>query len=279
MELENAIKSIFMQCLNDPDILESVKDKQNYAGTDCAYEGNQIQHPHVCLNENVNAINSLIEKIDEILNNQRMMESLIKSGNHKETEREDEILVKLKNCQEKKDNLTVQNEGLKKENARLIAENKDLEEKCRIEISKYSIFEESLEVWNCINALNYANRAYIESLCGSLDIMAVLSLGREDGRIEQLWLYLRDIAVKGNIEKEEAAKINRYFEFCLKVANTSKPENEKYAILDIEPESEFDMDICIRTADSRQVGIVKDIVVRCVRVGRDVKFKAIVKVE
>ena len=86
------------------------------------------------------------------------------------------------------------------------------------------------------------------------------------------------MAVKGDIDKIEVSKLNRYFEFCLKVANTSKSEHEKYVIFDIELESEFDMDTCIRTVDSKQVGKIKDIVVKSVKVGKYIKFKAIVRV-
>lgn len=280
MELENTIKNIFTQCLNEPDILEIIKTKLNNADETCAYEENQTQQPRISINESSNATNTvLIEKIDEVLKYQKEIKVLIKPQVNKETEPIDELLIKLKNYQEKNSNLIIENENLKKENLNLINENKNIKEKCKIEISKYSIFAETLKVWNDINTLNYTNREYIENLCGSLDILAILSLGRDDGRIEQLWLYLRDIAVKGDTEKIEVSKLNRYFEFCLKVANVSKPENEKYVVLDIEPESEFDMDTCIRTADSRQIGRIRDILVRSVKTGKNIKYKAIVRVE
>lgn len=38
------------------------------------------------------------------------------------------------------------------------------------------------------------------------------------------------------------------------------------------------MDTCIRTVDSKQVGKIKDIVVKSVKVGKYIKFKAIVRV-
>lgn len=275
MELENAIKSIFMQCLNEPDILKAVKDKLNYAGNACAYE--EVQHPYVCLNENVNVIDTVLtEKIDKILNNQKMIEKLIKLGSNKETEKE--ISAKLKNYQDQNNNLAVENEGLKEENNRLRTENKNIKETYRIEISKYSIFEESLEVWKCINALNDENREYIERLCGGSDVLAILSLGRDENRIEQLWSYLRDMAVKNDVEKIEVSKLNSYFEFCLKVANSTRLENEKYVMLDIELGSEFNIDICIRTTDSKQLGKITEIMVRGVIIGKNIKYKAIVRV-
>lgn len=269
MELENAAKSIFIQCLNEPDILETIKAKLNYVGETCDSVENQIQKPNIRFNEyNTSKNEQLIQKIDEILKCQKRIEELIKSEPNQGT----------KKIEEQNRNLIVENQNLKNEIIKLKDENKTIEEKCRIEISNYTIFEEALEVWNCINALNYENRGYIESLCGSLNILAILSLGRDDGKIEQLWLYLRNMAVKGDIDKIEVSKLNRYFEFCLKVANTSKSEHEKYVIFDIELESEFDMDTCIRTVDSKQVGKIKDIVVKSVKVGKYIKFKAIVRV-
>lgn len=272
MVLENAIKSIFMQCLNDSGILKMIKAKLNDADETCAYKENQRQQPYIFFNENTNEINTiLIEKIDEILKHQKTMESLMKSETKQGMEETDELLTKLRNYKEQNRNFVIENKNLKNEN-------KNLEEKYRIEISKYAIFEEALEVWNCINTLNYTNRGYTENLCGSLDILAILSLGRDDGKIEQLWLYLRDMAVKGDIEKIEVSKLSSYFEFCLKVANTTKAENEKYIMLDVEPESEFNMDTCIKTSDSRQIGKIKDIIVKCVTVGKNIKYKAIVRV-
>lgn len=280
MELENAIKSIFVQCLNEPDIMETIKNKLNYSSHTRACEEKQPQRPHDCLNENNNVISSvIIEKVNEILEIQKRIEDWIGTGNKKEADREDKISAELKNCQEQIDSLIIENESLKKENDKLKTENKDLEEKCSMEISKYAVFEEPLEVWNCINTLNDDNREYIGRLCGSFNILALLSLGRDDGKIEQLWFYLRDMSVKGVMDKIEVSKLNRYFEFCLKVANSTKPENERYIVSDIEPESEFNMGICIRTADSRQIGKIKDIIVRSVRVGENIKYKAVVSVE
>lgn len=259
MKLEDAAKSIFLQCLDDLDILEAIKNKLNGTKEACVYEENQIQQSDDCLNE----------KIDKIL---KMMEDFVKSGTNKKTDREEEL-------QEQNRNLTTENERLKNENRKLLTENKSIEEKCRIEISKYSVFEESLEIWNCINSLNYDNRDYLERLCGGSDVLAILSLGRDDGRIEQLWSYLRDMAIKGDVEKTELLNLNKYFEFCLKVANSTKLENEKYVILDIEPESEFDMNTCIRTSDSKQIGKIREIVVKSVKKGKNIKYKAIVRVE
>lgn len=145
MELDNAVKSIFLQCLNEPDIIEAIKDKLNDA------DGAQTNR---CLNENSNPINMvLIEKIDKILMNQKMIEDLIKSENNsKVTNQKNELLAKLENAkneydsqikditekskreiyqykeeskyyQEQNGKLTIENESLKNENRKLITEN------------------------------------------------------------------------------------------------------------------------------------------------------------
>lgn len=305
-ELENATKSIFLHYLNEPDVLDMIRKNLSNPSEVCVDEDNQIQQC-VSLSKKSNPTESqLNEKLNMILENQKKIENLINFKIH--TENEEQLLPKLENIKmqydadltritqdknkeidqykkelkEYKDQngtLTFENESLKKENNELKTEMRNIEEKCRLEMAKYSVFEESLEVLNCINALNFENRGYIESLCGGLDVLATLSLGRDDGKIEQLWCYIRDLAIKGDVEKIEVLKLNRYFEFCLKVANSTKVENEKYIMLNIEPDSEFDIDTCIRTSDSKQIGKIRDILVKSVKVGKNVKYKAIVRVE
>lgn len=271
-ELENAAKSIFLHYLNEPDVLDVIRKKLSNPSEVYAGEENQIQRC-VCLNGKSNSTNSQLNEIlNRILDNQKTIKDLINSKIHTETQSEIALLTELEKFKK-------ENENLKNDNNRLMIEMKNKEEDSRLEIAKYAVFEESLEVWNCLNSLNYENREYIERLCGGSDVLATLSLGRDDGKIEQLWYYLRDLAIKGDAEKIEVLKLNRYFEFCLKVANSTKTENEKYIILNIEPESEFDIDTCIRTSDSRQIGKIRDILVKSVMVGKSVKYKAIVRVE
>lgn len=291
LELENAIMSIFLQCLNEPEILEIMKGKLSSIDGSFDHQENLIQKPYIYTDDNSTLINMyVIPKLDEILTKQKSIEEYIKAGTYKETkfrkledtkkgyglpirsENESKYKVLLEDSQ-------FSNERLKGEKEELSAKYESLKDELKIEKSKYSIFEEILEVWNCINSLNDDNREYIDSLCGSAQLLAVLSLGRDDGKIEQLWLYLRDTAIKGGIERAEVLKLNRYFEFCLKVGNSIKPESEKYVISDIELGSEFDIDMCIRTSDSKQIGYVREVVVKQVKIGRNIKFKAIVKVE
>lgn len=283
IELEKAIKSIFLQCLNEPDIAETIGAKLNYASKAWVHEENQTQQLQGHLNE-------IHTKIDKILESQERVEGLFKSEIVRETRNEnklsdrlrdarrenglrignisernekniDQYKEKLEYCQRQIEELSVENNRLKSENA------------------KYSVFEESLDVWKCIDSLNSDNRKYIEGLCGGSDVLAILSLGRDDGKIEQLWLYLRDMAVKGGAGKTEISKLNKYFEFCLKVANSTKTGNEKYVILDIEPGSEFEPGAYIRTTESKQIGYIKDVIVRRVNKGDVEKYQAIVRVE
>ena len=45
MELENAIKNIFTQCLNEPNILEIIKAKLNDADETYTYKKNRHNNP------------------------------------------------------------------------------------------------------------------------------------------------------------------------------------------------------------------------------------------
>lgn len=257
IELINATKSIFLQCLNEPDVLEAIKKKLS---TNQEY---QMYYTNVIDNDNYSVSSQILERLDEILDSQNTIKSYFNSEFKKENkDLSQSELDKIKEIYETE-----------------ISEIKKINEKLKNNISNYSIFKECLEVWNAINSLNDDNRSYINSLCGGKDLLAILSLGRDDGRIEQLWSFLRDKAVKGDIEKAEVIKLNQYFEFCLQVANSSKSENECYVFSAIEIGSEFDMNLCIRTTDSKQIGEIKNVIVKCVTVQEKVKFQAIVKVE
>ncbi len=317
--LEEAIKNIFLYCLNEPDLLKAVKDKLTInSGNTCDCEEKQA-HPLDCSNDNNNTGGAALnEKINQILTNQKSCEDWIKEEHDKVITKIDERLAEIENTMKqyneslKSENkslrtenksLRTENEGLKSENEGLKSENEGLkseneglkseneglrsenekllseEEIGRKEISQYSVFHETLEVLNGIYSLDDENKEYIERLCGSLDMLAIISLGRDDGRIEQLWSYLRDLAVKSSAKDKEVSNLNRYFEFCLKTANSAKTEAEKYVMLNIERESEFDMDTCIRTSDSRQFGKIREIAVGCVMLGKKIKYKAVVRVE
>ena len=171
------------------------------------------------------------------------------------------------------------NEELEGKIETLLSISADMEENMNSLKMKYSVCEELLDIWNCVNSLKQDSREYIERLCGSVGFLSILSLGRDENKIEQLWSYLRDLAINGDAEKEEVSILSQYFEFCIKVCNSTKQGDEKYTISDIEIGSEFDMNQSIRTADSRQIGSIKAVIVKGVLKGNIIIFKSIVKVE
>ena len=285
MRLENATKSIFMQCLNDPEIMETIKRSLNCIDKPLDIRAEQTQKiDDDKFDGGSNVDNAtIIKKIDEILANQRSMEEFIRIETNKKVEN---IAQKLN--QEKK-NHSLELEKLKEKyekeidkykekNDNLLSIKKTREEDIEKLSCKYSICEEILEIWNHINSLNRDNRDYIDDLCGGDGILAILSLGRDESKIDQLWSYLRDVAIKGDVDKEAVLILNRYFEFCIKVRNSTKLDSEKYIISDVEIGSEFDMAQCIRTTDSKQIGSIKDVIVKRFLIGNNTKFKAIVRV-
>lgn len=268
-ELENDIKSIFFHYLNDSDILNLIRKNLNASNVVCISKENQVQQSSL-LKENNIIIN---QKLEEILNGQKTIENLLNSSI---VEKDEEKLQKYK---KENNELYSKNQVLENEKNQLIDKIKYVENVYKTEISKYSIFKESLKIYTDVNSLNCENKYYMESLCGSLDVWAILSLGRDDGKIDQLWHYLRDLAIKKDSDKSEVSKLNNYFEFCLKVANSTKVENERYVSLNIDLGSEFNIETCIRTEDSKQIGRVRNLLVNGVNVGKNIKYQAIVRVE
>lgn len=294
--IESATKSIFMQCLNDPKILEMIKEKLNGLEVSHNIQENQTQKQdkHKTFDNEWVICEDVINKLDLLLNSQKSIEEYIRCSSIKngenladklKQERENHVIeigeLKKKYETEYKAFLEKsqrENLSLQDKNDKLLSENKKMEERIKELKNRYSICEEMIELWKCINSLNQDNRDYIERLCGGKQFLSILSLGRDENKIEQLWLYLKDLAVKGDAE-EEIEIMNMFFEFCIKVCNSAKPDSEKYVISEVAVGSDFDMEKSIRTLDSRQVGNVRAVVVRGVMIGSTIKFKSIVKVE
>lgn len=167
----------------------------------------------------------------------------------------------------------------REKNEKLNSEIKNINEKYESDLQKYSDLKEISNVWYCVKSLNDVDKNYIERLCGKFDVLSVLSLGRDKGKINQLWEYLRDSAVKADADIMEINKLNSYFEFCINLLNSTKSENEKYDICDIEIGSEFDFNLCTKTEGSNQIGNISSVLTKCIKSDGKVEFKAIVKVE
>lgn len=285
-ELEKATKSIFMQCLNDPGIVQAIIGKIN------CIEQQDVQLEQEDKN-NINGsvdINDILNKIDLIIKQQQSLEEYIKSSNSNEMVKKLEYekkqyINKIQSLKEKLEIETKKNQDFIEKNASqskkiedLSAEKKDIEKSIEIIKDQYSSCEEFIEIVDCVNSLNEDDIEYVRKLCGCMNIFSITSLGRDENKIEQLWLYLRNIAVKNEDEKE-ISLLNKYFEFCIKVYNSSKEDDEKLHILDVEIGSEFDIMKSVRTSDSRQIGSVKYILVKGFCDGDNVKYKSIVKVE
>lgn len=298
-ELDKALRSVLLQYMCDPEVIGIIKNNVN---TENAF-ANSVEKTVANHTRQVDTnTEKLIGKIDEILNGQQRIESLLKSvpqnngnGNKAEDDfenakvKEDESLGLKSIIEEYKRNkiqLKSQINALEKEISQLRIQSKSaLLEKEKIQSEydslerQYAVFVNQLKIWNSIKLLNDENKEYLEKLCGSFSVMSVLSLGRDEGKVDQLWSYLRDLAVKGNQAADQIEILARYFEFCIELSNACRDDEEKYCIFDIEPGNEFDMAMCIRAADSKQIGNVSKTIVRGIKDGEKVRFKAIVGVK
>ena len=314
-ELDRALRSVLLQYMCDPEVIGIIKNNVNTENTIV----NSVEK--IDANNTIQVdTNSekLINKIDEILNGQQRIESLMKSvlynngnGNKTEDDFENakvenesensklksepkrkiaELIARYQNqnqlLEDKNTQLKSQIEALETEKSQLSIQCASaLQEKEKFQSeyvsleSQYSEFVEQLKIWNSIKSLNKENKEYLDKLCGSASAMSILSLGRDEGKVEQLWLYLRDLVVKGNEVADQIEILAGYFEFCIDLLNACKDDEEKYCIFDIEPGNEFDMDMCIRSADSKQIGNVSRTIVRGIKEGEKVRFKAIVSVK
>lgn len=331
-ELDKALRSVLLQYMCDPEVIGIIKNNVN---TENVITNSLVKtDSDNTMQANTNS-EKLISKINEILNGQQRIESLIKSilqnnGNENKTEDNFEnakveyeseisklksenehtiaeykdLIARYQNknqlLEDENSNLKSRNEEYKRAETQLISHTKVLEteisqlsfqiksalqekEKIQREYdfleSQYSVFVKQLKIWNSVKSLNDENKEYLEKLCGSVTAMSILSLGRDEGKVGQLWSYLKDLAVKDNQAADQIEILAGYFEFCIDLSNECKDDEEKYCLFDIEPGNEFDLDMCIRSADGKQIGNVSRTIVRGVKKGKIVRFKAIVSVD
>lgn len=292
MELDMAIKSVFKQCLDDSEIIELIKRKLD----NIEKKTNLIEQTNECVNKEINSSNNYIggdisEKINEILELQYYIKDRLSVTYCEEAKRVTEKLnsERKENSQkiEKVERECIQQINTYKKD---VLEKESKIKSLSVEIQskeniinelkeKNTICEEILLVWNNVKELNKDNKEYLVELVGGWDILAFISLGRDESKIEQLWMFLRDLIVKGDMHKKDIKILNSYFEFCIKVCNLTKPEEERYCVSKIEIGDEFDVDQSIRTADSKQIGKIKEVVVNGYTYKGAMQYKSIVIVE
>lgn len=271
-ELDRAFRSVLLQYMYDPEIIGVIKNNIN---TEKNIE-NSIEKTgaNSVIQSNTNP-EILMDKIDRILESQQQLENFVKSNLQNNADQKENDLknvnaeqvkeiLKLRN---EKEELIKQNDSIRQENQKNISL-----------VSQYSMFDKQLNIWNSMQLLNDENKDYIEKLCGSFRLMSILSLGRDEGKVEQLWLNLKDLAVNKKQDDKQINILGGYFEFCIEVLSECK-EGEEYCMFDITPGEEFDVNVGIRTIYSSQIGNVSKTIVRGVKEGENIIYKPIVSVE
>ena len=271
LALEDVAKQIFVQCLNDSEILELFKEKLG-----CNECRREYAKPHqddgevFLTTEMMDKINQMFERQNQMLEQQQKISESVSQNDYKKMEQA--LNDYLEQAQAEEKHYLAENNKLKK-----IIDKQ--EQKIKSLQDKYSTSEEIIGVWDDLNKLNTENRQYINSLAGGDNLLSIISLGRDEGKIGQLWLFLRDIAIKDDSSQYEISILNRYFEFCINVYNLTKDnEEEKYICYEASIGDEFEGDEMIKTVDSRQIGVIKEVVVKGYIYKDQIKYKTIVKV-
>lgn len=294
MSLEDATKNYFLQCIKNPDILKEIKKKifDSDEPHQINSQGERIEDNSLCSYEqlelqNKEDITVLDRKFDLILEKQDLFEKRIEDLL---VEKHNDLISMMveneKNrFQEDINKLKIQNEEL---NRKYLETQRELDKVDREKINfcreidniKSEIFplKKYIEMWKELEMLDAEKKEYVGQLCGKYNMDACLSLGRDEGKIEQLWRYLREEILKVDSDNKSISILSHYFEFCLDIANSLKDDADYYVFSEIEIGSEFDKELCIRTSDSKQVGTINKVLTQCVKVGDDVLYKAIVKV-
>jgi regulator of replication initiation timing len=299
MSLENAVRKLFRECVLDYSCTRGEEESplSEQSALPAQNNGNDID---IIVGGVVNALkpgyDALEEKIEKILSGFSELhdnkEKQLAEISELRAENAD-LKEALNNETEKSEKTEQENKSLKKENdelrqdiSRLDQDNNELKQsynrlvqKAKKLESRYILVKDDAEIWEDLEKLDEEKQEYLKQLCGGFNIDACLSLGRDEGKIKQLWSYLRDESVRSGTDAGVIEILNRYFELCIRKANSLKGDTEKYVLQEIESGTEYDGDTCIRTSDSKQNGLIKKSLTKCVRYSDSVLYKAIVKVE
>lgn len=270
-DINNAIKSIFLSCIKDPDILKElskvfVKNQLNIEDKQIkgvVYEDNNIIEILSRIEQKINLLDQLRENIE---NNQDVISKDFRDNKCKETL--EEVI-----------HLRKENTGLKENIDTLECEKIKLQNEVYNSQEKYRDVEEIVNVWNSLNSLSEEHKDYLLKLCENFNLYSCLSLGRDNGKINQLWGYLRDKAVESDSYFTEIKKLNLYFEFCLKVINSISSEKNQFIGFELPEGSDYDVNKCIKASGSRQIGVVKKTIVKGYKKNERIVYKSIVVIE
>lgn len=275
--IEQAISEIFLQLLENPKMIEALKEALHY---NSGKQRNVLQDSK----ENIQTgeLSCIIEKIDRVAKNTEDILNLISQKDNSLKKGHSLDLIRQRDGRgETVDNESLKNEiqELKEQKEKLERKNDELEKKCNDVKTKYQIVENGIEVWEKLKELGNESKEYISNLCGNFEVYACLSLGRDEGKISQLWNFLKEKAMKYDPNDRDVGVVNLYFEFCIQVYNEICRTENQFRSFTQPINSEYNIDKCIKTSDSKQVGVVKKTIVNGYEKNGKIEYKSIVRIE
>lgn len=277
--IESAVKSIFLYCMNDSRIREELM------------KGCGSKTVNYIEKADIDRIEEKIDEISFLIKNLKDSGNLDKTIPQKKLETDKTTAVHFPWARkESYEDITT----LEKENKRLkIQLNNMAEEKRSIENAneglknkinsiekRYQDYAEIVTIWENLNTLSDNAKNYITSLCGSFNLYSCISLGRDEGKIGQLWDYLKNqaLALKIDEDNSDIEKLDQYFGFCLKVANSITTSQSLFVRFEMPAGTNYDMEKCIKTVVSKQLGLIKKTIIKGVKKSEKVIYKSIVEV-
>ena len=187
----------------------------------------------------------------------------------------DKLNEKLRIKDDKINELNKDNENKK---ARILGLENDIRALKKESENKLADVKSLLDLKGNIDKFLPETRAFIDELAGGNDVVMHMCLGRSKKKIEQLWTYIKDIAVRENANTDEIKALAIYFDHSIQMNNRIQKDNPFYE-LDIEIGGEFDSSRYIKTTDSCLNGHISVVLVKGYEAGGDYCFKPIVRVE
>lgn len=102
-------------------------------------------------------------------------------------------------------------------------------------------------------------RGELAGIFGSADTPVQFFCGAlQENHLDNFWEYIRDKINSEKVDKDTEGMLNSLFDFCFDMVNTSQSK-PMYKRLQVQAGFDFDNNYMIKTSDSSQLGIIKEI--------------------
>ena len=238
---------------------EEANDKNENLQTDIK----NLQDENSGLKQKQEFLQSEVEAANKKQNEQvRENDRLVAENNEIRTEKE-EIEKKLAECEKNLNKANKTIVDIKNEAGRIIDSMKQEIEKAHKQKKTLDYFTagygEIDSMYKIYQQLDENIHEELSGIFGSADTPIQFFCGAlQENHLDNFWEYIRDKINSGRIDNDTEGMLNNLFDFCFDMVNGSQSK-PMYKRLQVQAGFDFDNNYMIKTSDSSQLGVIKEV--------------------